>query len=156
METTSKPPDSRAKRWLRRAVNGLIVLTVVLGTWHVVAPRSSPVNLLIPRDSLPAVPRTQRPITMAPEAFTGAVAEGYRIAKQRPELLEQLPCYCGCYLEDGHQNNLDCFRDRHGETCPMCLEIAREAARLEDQGYAADDIKRIIDRRFAPRKSLSP
>jgi hypothetical protein len=67
--------------------------------------------------------------------------------------LERLPCYCGCYLTAGHQNNLDCFRDRHGETCDMCLEIALEAERLARAGYGAADIKAIVDRRFAPRKS---
>ena len=78
--------------------------------------------------------------------------EGYRVARERPALLEKLPCYCGCYLTDGHQNNLDCFRDRHGETCEMCLAIALRAEQLEKSGYDVADIKTLIDRRFAPRR----
>jgi len=130
----------------------LVLSAIVLGTWHLISPRSSPINYLLTPEALPAVPHTRRPDTLDPALFTGRIAEGYQIARARPELLERLPCYCGCYLTDGHQNNLDCFRDRHGETCDMCLEIALEAEKLARVGYSAEDIRAIVDRRFAPRK----
>lgn len=84
---------------------------VILGTGLVIAlvfffPRSEPW-------ALPAIPANPRPVTLAPELFTGRVAEVYRIAQEAPELLEQMPCYCGCYVSDRHQNNLDCYTDRH-------------------------------------------
>lgn len=139
------------KKALLLAVNLVLVLGIVLGTWHVVSPRSSPLNHLLTGEVLPALPRERQPVTLDPVLFSGDVAEAYRIAKQRPELLERMPCYCGCYWKQGHQNSLDCFASRHSENCPMCVAIAREAARLEDQGYAADDIKTIIDRRFSKR-----
>jgi hypothetical protein len=62
---------------------------------------------------LPAIPRNPRPETLSPELFTGQVAKVYRIAQEVPELLERMPCYCGCYVSDQHQNNLDCYTDRH-------------------------------------------
>jgi hypothetical protein len=62
---------------------------------------------------LPAIPRNLRPATLPPELFTGQVAKVYRIAREVPELLEQMPCYCGCYVNPGHRNNLDCYTDRH-------------------------------------------
>lgn len=62
---------------------------------------------------LPAIPRNPRPATLPPELFEGKAREAYRIAKEAPELLERMPCYCGCYVSDGHQNNLDCYVDRH-------------------------------------------
>ncbi len=62
---------------------------------------------------LPAIPRNPRPATLSPELFTGKVAKVYRIAQEVPELLERMPCYCGCYVNPGHQNNLDCYTDRH-------------------------------------------
>lgn len=62
---------------------------------------------------LPAIPRNPRPATLPPELFTGKVATVYRIAQEVPELLEQMPCYCGCYVSDRHRNNLDCYTDRH-------------------------------------------
>ena len=62
---------------------------------------------------LPAIPRNPRPATFSPELFNGKVSQVYRIAQEAPELLERMPCYCGCYLSDRHQNNLDCYTDRH-------------------------------------------
>jgi hypothetical protein len=62
---------------------------------------------------LPATPRNPRPATLSPELFTGQVAKVYRIAQEVPELLERMPCYCGCYVNPGHHNNLDCYTDRH-------------------------------------------
>jgi len=142
---------SRAKELLKDAAVFVVVAAAALGTWHVVSPRSSPINYFLTPEGLPAVPRAERPKTLDPSIFTGEVAEGYRVAREMPELLERMPCYCGCYYTHGHQNNLDCFRDRHSETCPMCLKIALRAAELRKAGYAIEDIKKLIDRRFAPR-----
>ncbi|RDU37654.1 hypothetical protein DRW41_07375 [Neobacillus piezotolerans] len=36
------------------------------------------------------------------------VQETYLLAAQYPEVLESVPCYCGC-AADGHENNLHCF-----------------------------------------------
>ncbi|MDE2059112.1 MAG: hypothetical protein KGL31_08760 [candidate division NC10 bacterium] len=63
-----------------------------------------------------AAPRRPRPATPSPALFTGKLAETYRIAKEVPELIEQMPCYCGCGRMAGHQNNLDCYTDRHADT----------------------------------------
>jgi hypothetical protein len=84
---------------------------LVLGVTLVIAlifffPRSEPWGL-------PTIPRNPRPATLSPELFTGQVAKVYRIAQEVPELLEQMPCYCGCYVNPGHRNNLDCYTDRH-------------------------------------------
>lgn len=65
---------------------------------------------------LPGVPRRPRPATPSPALFSGKLAETYRIAKEAPELIEQMPCYCGCYGMADHRNNLDCYVDRHADT----------------------------------------
>lgn len=152
---SASPNGSKAPRrrgWLYDAGIFLVLAAIVLGTWHFVSPRSSPINYLLTPEALPAVPHARRPDTLDPARFTGRIAEGYRVARERPELLERLPCYCGCYLTDGHQNNLDCFRDQHGETCDMCLSIALEAEQLAKAGYSVADIKAVVDRKYAPRK----
>lgn len=42
-------------------------------------------------------------------------AKAYQFALDRPDLLSQVPCYCGCGQEAGHTSNLDCFvKSRNG------------------------------------------
>jgi hypothetical protein len=89
-------------------------------------------------------------LTLDPLLFQGPVREAYRIAEQDPALLAQLHCYCGCDRTDGHQNLLDCFRDRHGATCSICVEEAREGRVLADQGVPIEQIRDIFRARFAP------
>lgn len=154
MSENGQTPASGRKRFLQDAAIFLVLAVVSIATWHVVSPRSSPINYVLTPESWPAVPRQPRPTTLDPELFTGRVAQGYRIARERPALLERLPCYCGCYLSAGHQNSLDCFKNHHGETCELCLTIALRGAELEKEGYGIEDIKKIIDRDYAPRRGL--
>ena len=66
---------------------------------------------------LPAWPQNPRPITLDPISFPAPeVRQAYQVAKQVPEVLERISCYCGCYGSSGHRNNLDCFKDSHGVT----------------------------------------
>jgi hypothetical protein len=66
---------------------------------------------------LPAIPQRPRPITLEPTAFTDPeIRASYQAAKDSPEALETVACYCGCYSEAQHRNNLDCYKDNHGVT----------------------------------------
>jgi hypothetical protein len=42
------------------------------------------------------------------------VQEAYRFAVANPDLLAQIPCFCGCNAM-GHMNNLDCYVDEFGQ-----------------------------------------
>jgi hypothetical protein len=52
--------------------------------------------------------------TLSPDLFTGRVREAYQAARDVPEVLKQVQCYCGCKRTAGHQSNFDCFTDEHG------------------------------------------
>lgn len=69
---------------------------------------------------LPARARVPRPNTLSPESFSSnsnpEIYNAYKAAKDVPEVLEQMPCYCGCFASSGHRNNLDCYTDNHGVT----------------------------------------
>ncbi len=42
--------------------------------------------------------------------------KAYQFAIDRPDLLSQVPCYCGCGQDAGHKSNLDCFiKERNGD-----------------------------------------
>jgi hypothetical protein len=58
-------------------------------------------------------PKTGLPKTLDPNLIKGEDRKGYQIAKEIPEILAQLPCFCGCEAV-GHENLLDCFVDEHG------------------------------------------
>ena len=58
-------------------------------------------------------PKTGLPNTLDPSLFKGKAKEAYQIAKEIPEILSQMPCFCECEPY-GHENLLDCFIDRHG------------------------------------------
>ena|SRR6266404_6144404 len=66
---------------------------------------------------LPAKPQHPRPITLNPDSFPDPdVKLAYQAAKDAPDALEHVACYCGCFGTSGHRNNLDCFKDQHGAT----------------------------------------
>ncbi len=58
-------------------------------------------------------PKTGLPKTLAPDLFRGKAKQAYQVAKEIPEVLAQMPCFCECGAY-GHENLLDCFIDRHG------------------------------------------
>lgn len=86
--------------------------------------------------------------TLAPELFTGKIRAAYQAAKDAPEVLAQMPCFCGC-KDAGHLNNLFCFKDSHGVHCPMCQDIALEARDMHQDGLSIDAIRERIRARYA-------
>jgi hypothetical protein len=59
-------------------------------------------------------PKTGLPKTLDPSLFMGNARAAYRIAKEIPNALAQMPCFCSCEYYS-HENLLDCFIDKHGE-----------------------------------------
>lgn len=83
----------------------------------------------------------------------------YQAAGQAPDILQWIPCYCGCAESAGHRSNLNCFIaetlkdgsvvwDDHGTRCLVCLEIAVEAVQMHQQGKSLQDIREAIDAKY--------
>lgn len=72
--------------------------------------------------------------SLAPEQFEGTTRAGYQAAKEIPQTLAQLPCYCHCDQGMGHKSLYSCFKDRHAANCDICVNEALEALRLEREG----------------------
>ena len=85
--------------------------------------------------------------TLNPAAYEGRAREAYQAAKDIPEVLAELPCFCGC-ANQGHRSNLYCFRDNHGEECAMCQDIALVARAMHQQGNGVDQIRDEIIKRY--------
>jgi Protein of unknown function with PCYCGC motif len=69
--------------------------------------------------------------TLAPELFTGNKRSAYQVAKEIPQTLAQLPCYCHCDISIGHKSLQSCFVTEHGESCGICIGEALMAYQLE-------------------------
>ena len=87
------------------------------------------------------------------------IAQVYAIAGQHAELLDGMPCYCGCGDIAGHRSNKNCFIheikedgsvvwDDHGTRCGVCMEIVVQAAKMNAEGKSAKEIRQAIDEAY--------
>ena len=87
------------------------------------------------------------------------VQEGYQFAVANSEILEQIPCYCGCGAM-GHTSNYSCYAegiDASGETifdghalgCTICVDITQDTMRLLAQGKSITEIQAYVDQRYS-------
>jgi len=86
----------------------------------------------------------------------------YEFAARHPEVLQYIPCYCGCE-QVGHKANHDCFVksraadgrvtqwDAHGMGCAVCLGVGRRAMALFNQGMSVAEIRATIDKEAGAR-----
>ncbi|MBI5238180.1 MAG: hypothetical protein HY887_07145 [Deltaproteobacteria bacterium] len=89
--------------------------------------------------------------TLSPAFFTGAIADAYRIAREIPEVLDSLHCYCECKKNFGHKSLLTCYVDEHAKHCDVCLDEAFMAYDLHRQGADIKSIRAAVDQRFSNR-----
>jgi hypothetical protein len=87
--------------------------------------------------------------TLNPEYFVGATKAAYQIAKEIPEVLDSLHCYCECKKNFGHKSLLSCYVDDHGAYCDICMDEAFMAYELHKQGKSVAEIRRAVDERYA-------
>jgi hypothetical protein len=82
----------------------------------------------------------------------------YAFALARPDVLQWLPCYCGCAAMD-HRSNLDCFFKRrdmpgsfayeeHASYCDVCIDTANLAMRMLTQNASMAEIRAAVDASF--------
>ncbi|HYR86591.1 MAG TPA: CYCXC family (seleno)protein [Terriglobia bacterium] len=136
MKSNKKKKKSKSNLWLGI---GAVAFLAIIG-WYALGGSDG--------TSLPA--GLKLVATMSPSYFSNdAKAQAaYQTAKDIPEVLAELPCFCGCMQNFGHENNLFCFRDEHGSGCSMCEDIALDARDMHKQGLSVDRIKEAIRARY--------
>jgi hypothetical protein len=96
-----------------------------------------------------------------PDFVRALPAEGqaaYSFALARPDVLQWMPCYCGC-AGAGHRSNLDCFFQRrevkgsyayeeHASYCNVCIKTANLAQRMLLEGSTVTQIRAAVDATF--------
>jgi len=88
---------------------------------------------------------------------SAASLEGYKIAVAHPDLLAQMPCYCGCGSDPAFKNLRDCFLNENGEfnahaaNCMICIEEAKDASKWQNEGLSVKQIRERIDQDYQGR-----
>jgi hypothetical protein len=87
------------------------------------------------------------------------VQQAYQFAVANPDVMKQVPCYCGCGAM-GHTSNYACYVsdvdvngnvsfDTHALGCSICVDITQDTMRLLKQGKPVTDIKTYIDQTYS-------
>jgi hypothetical protein len=138
--------DATAKK-----INGVLLLGAVLLMAGIVWYTLQPAPKTLDTASLPKPSTT----TLSPDQFSGKTKDAYQVAKEIPEVLNQIPCYCGCMQNFGHRSNLDCFHDHHGIECTMCQDIALDAYDMYKKGFTIERIRENIQRTHGKLASVT-
>lgn len=83
----------------------------------------------------------------------------YAAAGKETELLQWIPCFCGCGKIAQHASSMNCFVkevnkdgsviwDDHGTRCGVCLKIAAESITMKQQGKSLEEIRSYIDKTY--------
>jgi len=88
-----------------------------------------------------------------------SVQQAYQFAFANPDVMTQLPCYCGCGTM-GHTSNYSCYvssvdtngtitYDSHALGCSICVDITQDAMRLLKDGKTVPEIRAYVDQTYA-------
>lgn len=86
-----------------------------------------------------------------------SVQQAYQFAHANPEILKQVPCYCGCGGM-GHTSNYACYInesegekafDGHALGCSICVDITQDVMRMMDDGQSLADIQEFVDNKYS-------
>ena len=87
------------------------------------------------------------------------VQQAYQFAVANPDVLKQIPCYCGCG-NMGHSSNYACYVsgsdingsisfDNHALGCSICVDITQDTMRLIEGGKTIPEINAYVDQAYS-------
>jgi hypothetical protein len=112
---TAPPPKKRSKYpLLAMKAGGVLVLTGAYFLYQGEKPTTqSPELTELKKENISL--SENRP-TLSPARFSGKVRRAYEIAREIPQVLDRLYCYCRCKENFAHENLLSCYVDTHAST----------------------------------------
>lgn len=104
---------------------------------------------MMPIDQLPAE------VQSAPVS----VQEAYQFAAANPDVMKNIPCYCGCG-NIGHTSNYSCYVshvdnngniafDNHALGCSICVDITQDVMRMLREGKSPQEARVYIDATYS-------
>jgi len=87
------------------------------------------------------------------------VQEAYQFNVANPEIMKEIPCYCGCG-NIGHTSNYDCYVsdvddagnisfDNHALGCSICVDITQDVMRMLKDGKSPGEARASIDATYS-------
>ena len=134
----------------RKFVFALLIGTLVLVSLPACSTQSQSSNLqMLSMEQMPAE------VQSAPTT----VQTAYQFAAANPDVMKNIPCYCGCG-NIGHTSNYSCYVskvddkgkftfDNHALGCSICVDITRDVMRLLQEGKSPRDARAYIDSTYA-------
>jgi len=88
-----------------------------------------------------------------------SVQQAYQFAYVNPDIMKQIPCYCGCGAM-GHTSNYSCYVDgvdangkitfdSHALGCSTCVDITQDVIRMQKEGKSTQDMRAYIDSTYS-------
>ncbi len=93
------------------------------------------------------------------QAAPVSVQQAYQFAVANPEVMKQIPCYCGCG-DIGHTSNYACYvsgvdgkgaitYDNHALGCSLCVDITLDTMRMLKDGKSPGEIRAVVDSTYS-------
>lgn len=102
------------------------------------------------------------PMDKMPEDVQNApvtVQEAYQFASINPDVMKDIPCYCGCG-DIGHASNYECYVssvdeqdnitfDNHALGCSICVDITQDVMRMLRDGKSPQEARSYVDATYS-------
>jgi Protein of unknown function with PCYCGC motif len=87
------------------------------------------------------------------------VQTAYQFAAANPDIMKNIPCYCGCG-NVGHTSNYSCYVsqvdnkgnlsfDHHALGCSICVDITQDVMRMLKDGKSPQDARAYVDATYS-------
>jgi hypothetical protein len=107
--------------------------------------------------------KTETDLNLPSYAYTNSITlNAYKYATEHPEILEQIPCYCGCGSHGSqasdykpHRFLRDCYindnwkYDEHASFCDVCVGEATKVQAYLAQGKTLKETRALIDQEYS-------
>jgi len=127
----------------------LLISIIALASLPACSTQQSTALDMMPMDQMPAEVQSA-PVT---------VQEAYQFAAANPDVMKNIPCYCGCG-NIGHASNYDCYVssadekgvitfDNHALGCSICVDITQDVMRMLQEGKTPAEARVYVDATYA-------
>ncbi len=127
----------------------LLVISIFLGGLSACSTQKEADLHMMAMDQMPAE------VQSAPVS----VQQAYQFAAANPDVMKEIPCYCGCG-DIGHASNYACYVshvddtgtitfDNHALGCSICVDITQDVMRLLREGKSTQEARAYIDATYS-------